>query len=438
MTFQRIIIKWLQSSFELILFFPMILIIGVLVPLLVSIEVWFFYLTLFPLMGILYANLFRWSKRWLSFLVGMISSGFFVYILIGNNYLDMISWGIGTTLFYRGVMLWPRPWSDLFPTNLLWICLSFYFISSPFFIRLEPMQPYYGLLTIAGMISVLLVLWMSNLNNIQSINRSGRKTGHISSVMLKQNRLAVIFIAAFIFIIAFFQNIKDILVNFILMLIRFVVLAILFIMNLFSSDEEIVEETSVGQPEMPDFGFEEEKEPSFLSWLFDMFMYVMVFLILAVLIVFALRAVIKLIIKGVKLLIEFLKSRQPLSTETTSYVDEKSKIISFKELRDIYKDRLQQWLADLLKKEPKWEDLNNNKDRIRYVYRHWLLKKIASGYTFKSNLTPKETAQELSQWKGREEDQSELISVYQKARYSHEDISNQEVIGAKKSVDIKR
>lgn len=101
---------------------------------------------------------------------------------------------------------------------------------------------------------------------------------------------------------------------------------------------------------------------------------------------------------------------------------------NMKELRKNYTSQLKQWISDIFAREPEWEDLENNTEKIQFLYRRFILGCMMSGYQLKKYLTPNETALDLSQW-NQEKTQSsnELISAYNQARYGDNEISNDTV-----------
>ena len=110
-----------------------------------------------------------------------------------------------------------------------------------------------------------------------------------------------------------------------------------------------------------------------------------------VLIWFALKILFRLIKEAFKWLLEFLKS-YVMYQENVGFIDEKEKLIGLADIGRDYRDRFQNWLKSILEREPKWEELQNNHQRIRFLYRHLILRCLSRGYTYKKYLTPKETA----------------------------------------------
>ena len=71
-----------------------------------------------------------------------------------------------------------------------------------------------------------------------------------------------------------------------------------------------------------------------------------------------------------------------------------------------------------------------NAEKVRRIYRKKIERFAQSGYSFSRAHTPYERAEDVKQWKAQES-VDELTTVYEKARYSTCEISNEEVRQAK-------
>jgi hypothetical protein len=433
---QTVLRKWLQGIIELTLFLPLLLVLFSYFPLSLPLPLWIGSLAFFYLVGIVSTSLLGIRSKWIYLLLSFIFASLFVMLATDKNVYEISTWFIGIFLFYRGHLFWSKKWVELFPLSLYWLCMAVYFVCSLVFSRVEVLKPLFPLLNAAGFISLIITLWMTNSISLQNVNFSGKKVSEISKSIKRHNRMAVALIIFVIFFIAFFNTLKDILVQAILAVIRFIIAGIIYLASLFGGAEEEPPpvERDVETPEMPPLP---EGEPALWAKIMEIVMYFLVGIFGLVVLYFGIRALSKLIVKGIHKLIVFLKTKGLMNTETSGYIDEKTKTVTLKGLGMMYKDRLQQWLFDRLKKEPKWKDLKNNRDRVRYVYRHWLIHRIASGYAFKHTLTPKETGEDLLQWRDKvaakhrgihpSEDNSELTALYNEARYGNKDINDDKV-----------
>lgn len=94
------------------------------------------------------------------------------------------------------------------------------------------------------------------------------------------------------------------------------------------------------------------------------------------------------------------------------------------------------------------EDLPDNRERIRYLYRHLLHAEQAQGYQLKPYFTPQETETELRQqpvpksregksaWGKRRSAAKELLGLYYKARYKEQEPTDDEIARIKRELDL--
>jgi hypothetical protein len=86
--------------------------------------------------------------------------------------------------------------------------------------------------------------------------------------------------------------------------------------------------------------------------------------------------------------------------------------------KNLHEESLLARIARLLAREPQWEQLPNNREKIRYLYRHWMFDFMRRGYLFKRSLTPAETLMDLRLGeKGAEQSGRQLTSLYERVRY---------------------
>ena len=77
-----------------------------------------------------------------------------------------------------------------------------------------------------------------------------------------------------------------------------------------------------------------------------------------------------------------------------------------------------------LKNDQKWAEQLDNRQRVRFLYIEYMIKRIRSGYKLSRQMTPDEIAQDLV----LEEDERVIFSTYDQARYAkNPDISDNTV-----------
>ena len=67
-----------------------------------------------------------------------------------------------------------------------------------------------------------------------------------------------------------------------------------------------------------------------------------------------------------------------------------------------------------LKNDQKWAEQVDNRQRVRFLYIEYMLKRVRSGYMIRRQMTPDEIAEELL----LEEDERVIFSTYDEARYA--------------------
>ena len=70
-------------------------------------------------------------------------------------------------------------------------------------------------------------------------------------------------------------------------------------------------------------------------------------------------------------------------------------------------------------KQPKWKDLTDNAQRVRFIFTKQMNYRIKKGYRFKKNLTPTQIEKDLKPMLKEEEDLSLLFDTYRVARYEN-------------------
>jgi hypothetical protein len=141
--------------------------------------------------------------------------------------------------------------------------------------------------------------------------------------------------------------------------------------------------------------------------------------------------------KSLKELIKRLMANSSWSGETYGYSEEKENLIDWQSIRHNYAESVKEWLERVFQNEPKWGQLTDNRQRVRYLYRHLVLRSIASGYAFRASRTPVETIGDLTEHEKLEKSlQPALKNLYGEARYGNGTIKDSEVGTLKKSLKL--
>jgi len=416
---KKLIITIMQGLFEYLLFFPLVLMVGIL---LMPEILWTWIPILFGLfiVGVLFRTLFPEQKWWVyavcSFVFGMIPS-----ILFGEHFIILILLGVLHPIFiYRGMMYVGRRLEAVLPTSFMWYGgFGIYFVGYLLFRYVDKFQPYLTIISICGAVLVVVILFISNSEHLRASTLSKEKKPFISRAIKNQNRVYLILTTAVILLLtngkvvqeAVFQAFKAI---------------IQMILWLFGTDEgkSVVEETP--PPAQMELGLEKGEPNAFLKFLEMIFMYIF-YVVLAALAVGILLLFIKkvrmLVKKWISTFIAFLKNiifRSSELGESTQYIDEKESVFNWKEWKDAQQDKAKGFIQQIFKREPRWDSLTNEQ-KVRYVYKQFL-KINKKEMELKPSETPRETIEILKTLVNEKKTVEELRDAYEQVRYGERSV----------------
>jgi hypothetical protein len=430
---RTILKKTLQGCIELILFFPVLLAIGLYLTDSRGLWLWLFSMTWYYLFGVSLQALFRWRQRHIQLGVALIVAGWIAFLVVEGTYAAVISAVIGMFLFHRGVKMVDHSWEDMFPLPMFWVGLIVYLFSYFFYKHNTAASEYLSHFTWFGIASLILCLYFTNLWHLKAAALSGPKTPSLSSSLVRQNRIMVFLLSGFILFVGAFDAIKDMIVRWIK---RF--FAWLFAMLADEGPEEPLpnETIDTGLPQLP----QSEGEPSWFMMLLEKIALI-VFTILTIAAVIwlayvAFTRLIGVLKKFARWLTAALFHRANIPAEQTGYTDEKSNVLSWKDLPKTYARQAKDWLTALLAAERKWSELTNNRERARYLYRHFLYRMIAAGYPISRALTPREIGKDINHWRETSPQDADhlnhFIELYNAARFGNSEIDNTDIDKMKK------
>lgn len=422
---KNLLVTLSQGMVEYLLFFPILLIIGILVigP---SLSIWLITIFVLFLVGLMYKTLFPY-QHWLvyavvSLLIGVLSSCLFYEQLLFGILLAMIH----PIFIYRGMMYASHAWNRLLSTGFLWFGgFIIYFISYFLFRYVEKLYPYLTLITVCGVIAIVLILFLSNSVQLKSATLSKQEQPFISRTIKKQNQIFLGITVILIVIVTNAYVIWETLFNRLRAIIQWLLR--------FTSSSEGEPVTEQAPPAMaPDLGLE-RGEPSALAKFLEMIMIYIFYVFL----VFAVIALILLFIKKSRLWLKktihslflFLKqimNRTTEQKEADHYVDEKESVFDWKEWSKEQRDKAKGLLENIFKREPRWESLSNQQ-KVRFVYRRYILQRIKL-FNYKVTNTPRETLHKLKVNSLIEEKEiNGLRDAYERTRYGEEDIGKDKI-----------
>jgi hypothetical protein len=419
--------KWCQGLVELLMAFPIILAIGILLVPTSRMWIWIGSLSFSYLLGLLTAKYIIRKKGFIQNSVNFLIAAIISYLSVGINISIMFCLILGIYVFRRGMNLAEKDWEKLLPVNVLLFGIIVYFLAYFFYKSNTAMSSYMPAIYWSGVLYLFVTLLIKNTSQISQANLSASEKRSFSSSVLHRNRLIISVTFALILIISGFSQIKDALSN---MLKAFAKWLFLLVGSRTEQEQVLYGPPAIDLQGLLGLGVNAEQTKT--SLIIEKIAYGVAILIIALLLYFLFRVVFKkiyhLVLKLVNLIMNYLLRNTSNISETddNDYEDEKESLL--KSLSGSYANKFKNWLKDVMEREPKWKDLKDNKERIRYIYRIILFKSVMAGYPYKSYMTPKETSADLSKWnKGKGYDLKESANLYNKVRYSDLEISDEDV-----------
>lgn len=404
-----------QAIVELIAFFPLILMLAAFAfPTSMALS-WSAFLVVYYIIGILCRLILSRKLKIVSVLLGIAASFPLAYSVFGWGLPLWISCCVGLVLLFRGMSLVGLSWEELFPPAVLWVGILIYFVTYFFYKRLSELMTYVSLIEWIGFIYIAICLTIFNLQQLKKATLSRNGEPMLPPGILRHNRTLIVLTFILIGIIANLRRIKEAVLWLAKGIFLSVIKLVLFLSNLTSMGESKGIPQEGGMMEMlPEA---EPRTPNIFDYIFEILAYVLsIAFIIALIVAFAVvlyRATKKLI----KLLARWIREGEWMEADA-GYVDVKEKVSDLKTLSKEYADRWKHWLTSLLEREPRWEELSDVTQKVRYLYRRFLIRCMALGYSPKSYMTPNEIKEDLRQWNERQGRQAdELIPLYNLAKY---------------------
>ncbi|WP_162551316.1 DUF4129 domain-containing protein [Paenibacillus tepidiphilus] len=211
-----------------------------------------------------------------------------------------------------------------------------------------------------------------------------------------------------------------------------------WIAALFSGSEEPVQPEAAPPAAMPQLPGE-VSEPGLLSYVLNLLFYALGTAVILVALYFLLRWLYRNSGGYLRRAIDGLLSllRRETVRENTGYRDEETSVFSWQQtvtqFRKYWRDKL-----GMDARRDRWEDMGGERERVRWLYRHWLQDRRAAGYEPKAYLTPLETEAEVAAWqmdssRRRKGDAQSgeagqrLVELYNRSRYGETEPDAREV-----------
>ncbi|WP_260982154.1 DUF4129 domain-containing protein [Paenibacillus sp. 32O-W] len=418
---------WMHGCIEMLLFMPLVILPGIFLSLEGKLPLWLVLLAVFYLAGTTSIVLLRITRRFWLLLYALAVTGLLSIAVFGNEVAGWVTWAIGLLAFYRGAYMAFRNAVDVYPEMFYWLGPIIYFVTSIFYFKLERLTPYIPLMFWFGLASLVVSMLMSNHVHLQwaalsrNKNQKAEEEQKLGAGLLWQNRFLLLFLLVLIMLVSLWKQMKDGIAWLYARLIG-------WLSTLFSSEEaELPPPESPSAPNLSAPPGLERGEPSaFFVWLEKaaLFVFYIVILLASLALLYWLAKKAAAAARWLNRWLAARMNRQGLDlSESSGYTDEEEKLEGgLGHWRRSTADRLQAWFEQWRNREPKWEALRSDRDKARYLYRHYIWKQVEQGRPFDASWTPKEAMRE---WSGKgitDGDSIEpLIEAYEQARYGEQE-----------------
>lgn len=319
---------------------------------------------------------------------------------------------IGIVLF-RGQQYGLRRWDDLLNPNVVWASMLLFFAGYFFFRHAEVLQPHRNVFGITGMIALGIALFLSNTMQIHSAALTrGQEDARVVRPILRTNRKYLAVLYGLIIAISFGEAVWHAVTS-----------ALKKWLSSLSFPDTGEDAAPAESPPLTAPGGDfplEPGEPSRLAVLLQTILQWVIYILLIAAALIGLYYAFKGLRKLLGRLFRLL-GRNVERSDDTGYIDEKESLLA----RAIRENR-QRWgtmFSRLVHREPKWDELADNRERARFLFKHWLKRLRTEGYEWHPQHAPAEIFRDAARWRKEPEQTRETsLAAYHKARYGPPDV----------------
>ncbi|MFD1175588.1 hypothetical protein ACFQ3W_04625 [Paenibacillus puldeungensis] len=396
--------QWLSCLIEMVLLLPAWVLMSVhLLPSGLS-PVWLGVLPLLSLAGVLTCP--RLPKLWQRLIVAVLLGGALAIAAAAqalpsqsqegtSNSVSLVGFYASLVLLFAvyalAVLQGTTVSSRQGYMKLHWIGIGLYFASGIFFPRIPELKETVPLLTWAGIACLILTLFITNHHYLRYNTLSGDPKEHLPSGLSRHNRLFImgIILVSLVLAIGTGRWLGQMLWKLLHTVLQWVFR---------SQPEPVPPEQKVQKTAPPESPFPVEHHgPTLLSRILDIAFYSIGALITLALVGFLgyylYRNAGGMWRRTWNRLMALLR-REEGREENTSYHDEEKSLFTWETAMQKWKKAGTGWLRAGRRAE-RLEDLRDNRERVRFLYRSLLRAEAEDGYGIKSYLTPLETAEDI-------------------------------------------
>lgn len=427
---------WLGCVLEWLLFLPLWVLLEVYLPPARALIPWMYILPLLSLPGVLLRQVC--NRRWQQLLAALPLGAVAGIVCGGLNIQALPLIAVSALFAYLGMNAASR--NQRLRTYIAG--LTVYFAAAIIYARVPELQPSLKLLTWSGSLCLILALLDSNISFLRYSSLTA-EASRLPSGMWRHNRLFILLFVAVAAVLA--AGAGQAIGTLIWKTVR---LISGWLSTLLSGSEEAPPAETAPPAAAPEFPPAEVKEPGLLSMIFEIIFYGIGAAALLVVLYLGLRWLYRntggLFRRAVDALLAMLRKEAP--QEQASFQDEEKNIFAWEKtvqsLKDYWRNRLRPGGP-----RDRWETMNGSRERVRWLYRHWLSAKQAEGYAVKGFLTPSETGADVAEWAesrkqprkssgGSEASPEELLQLYNQARYGKDATPGKDLEQLKKQLKL--
>lgn len=379
-----------------------------------------------------------WKKLGIAILIGAACA--VIFLGTGAGGLSSLV-GLGAALFALQGM---TAASRVGEARLYWFGTALYFVAGIAYSRIALLREELGLITWLGAACLGIALFVTNYEYLRYTTLANKSASPLPRGLRRHNTFFIVIILGLI--VLFAAGVGRSIGHMLLEIIRHIVAWI----TRSSGEPEAPRSAEVQEPPIM-FIPEGVQKPSLLSQILDLLFYVIGGAVVAAIVAFALYWLYRnaggFWKRSIDRLLALLR-RQDQAGESASYRDEESSIFSWEEKRQ----KWGQWrdaLAWFGKRQERYEDMHNNQERVRFLYRRFLLARLNEGCEWKPGLTPLEMNRDMLLHDDKKKDQRRksgqadhkaaiepLIKLYYRVRYGGQEPGDEEVADIRRMLDL--
>ncbi|MGM0882760.1 MAG: DUF4129 domain-containing protein [Bacillota bacterium] len=347
---------------------------------------------------------------------------------------------VGLITAARGMSAKMKGWTASFPNSYLLVGVLSYVSVQPLKLFLfKRLADYNGVLIICGIAAVILFFFLANERHLNSETADTGKSPAIIAFK-RQNRILMAIIVTIISILALFRQIQQAIERFFLALVG-------KLMSWFNrpQEQQPIEEAPVNNPTPDMFPAAQEKPASEWMLLLEQILKIIGIALVIIVICIVLFIVFRKLYQAAKTLAAKLLERGAEKNRgEAGFTDEVENLMTLTSIGKQMGNQLQKLFPRKRKNGEDWNDLKTNAERIRFLYTRLVRAVVKQGYPYQTHLTPRETARDLSQWKGGTQQLEgingfiDFIDIYEKVRYGEGIPDDQQVAAYKQNFDSEK